>query len=103
MCEKKEEYKKDDLMNIYELLVGYSLCCKDKKAEAEKKILDYCEKPESDEYKHYVGVRRIWQGRIDDCERAIDAIYSGRIGLILENKKEAEANGDNQNQIPPED
>lgn len=90
MCKQTEEYKKDDLSNILELLVGYSVCCKEKKSEAEKNILDRCENPETDEYKHYVGVRRFWQHRIDGCDRAIDAVYDGRIGLIVEAKKEAQ-------------
>ena len=103
MCEKKEEYKTDDLTNILNALVEYSVHCKDEKNKAEKKIIELCESPETSEYKHYVAVRRIWQMREDNCGRAIDAVYSGHIGSILENKKEAEANGDNQNQIPSED
>lgn len=103
MCKQTEEYKKDDLTNILDLLVEYSACCKEKKEEAEKKIIEFCDFPESNEYKRYVGVRRIWQGRFENCDRAIDAIYGGRIGLILENKKEAEVNGNNQNPIPSED
>lgn len=102
MCEQTEKYEKDDVMNIYELLVGYSICCKEKKTEVEHKILDYCETPETDEYKHYVGVRRFWQRRIDDCDRAIDAVHSGRVGVICNEGKGAEANGGNQNQIPSE-
>ena len=96
MCEKKEEYKTDDLTNILNALVEYSVHCKDEQNKAEKKIIEFCDLSESNEDKHDVGIRRIWKTRADNCERAIDAIYSGRIGLILENKKEAEANGDNQ-------
>ena len=33
--DKTEKYEKDDVTNIYELLVGYSICCKEKKTEAE--------------------------------------------------------------------
>ena len=90
MCKQTEKYEKDDVTNIYELLVGYSICCKEKKTEAEHKILDYCETPETDEYKHYVGVRRFWQRRIEDCDRAIDAVHSGRVGLISETEEEAQ-------------
>lgn len=89
MCKQTEEYKKDDVTNVYELLVGYLVCCKEKKTEVEKKILDLCETPETNEYKQYVGVRRFWQRRIDDCDRAIDAVHNGRIGLISEIKEEA--------------
>ena len=103
MCKQIEEHKKDDLMNIYDLLIGYSACCKEKKAEAEKKIIEFCDFPESNEYKRYVGVRRIWQGRIEDCDRAIDAVYSGRIGSISKTEEEVKENGEDQNPIPSED
>lgn len=102
MCEKKEECKTDDLTNILNALVGYSILCKDEQSKAEKKIIEFCDVPESKEYKHYVGVRRIWKTKIDDCDRAIDAIYSGRIGLFLENKKEVKEDGEDQNPIPSE-
>ena len=93
MCKKKEECKTDDLTNVINILISYSTVCKNERHKAEEKIVELCEKPETDEYKHYVGVRRIWQMREDDCERAIDAVYSGRIGSIAEIKKEVKEEG----------
>ena len=103
MCEKKEEHKIDDLTNILNILIAYSIHCKDEKNKAEKKIIEFCDFPETSEYKHYVGVRRIWKMREDDCERAIDCVYNGRVGVICDEGKETEENGNNQNQISSED
>ena len=100
MCEKKEKCATDDLTNILNILISHSVHCKDEKNKAEKKIIELCESPETSEYKHYVAVRRIWQMKEDDCERAIDCVYNGRVGVICDEGKEAEGNGDNQNQIP---
>jgi len=93
MCEEKERHETDDLTNILHILIAHSIHCKDERNKAEKKIVELCESPETNEYKHYVGLRRIWQMNENDCERAIDCIYSGRIGLIAEVKKEAKEKG----------
>lgn len=93
MDKKKEEYKTDDLTNVLHVLTSHLIFCKEERNKAEKKIVELCEAPETDEYKHYVGVRRIWQIRENDCERAIDAVYSGRVGLVLEVKNEVKEEG----------